>query len=241
MGTSVPLPELPVPLPWMSEEESKKAWMTVRDGDLLERLLVAHAARLDAPADVLEWGAGRSTLYYSDVLERRGLLGSWLALEHNRDFFTREIGPQLTSRPTVSYVLHEDAGGEALAPGDGAAVRAVIFDAGDLQPYDPERLEDRRADLDDYVALPASLGRRFDIVIVDGRKRRRCLLEASSLLSERGIAVLHDAWRPYYHCAFEAFAFARRIGDELWVGAQRDPDLAAILPEHAFGEHFEDG
>lgn len=237
MGTSARLPKLPEPLPWMSEEESEKAWMTVRDGDLLELLLLAHAARAGAPVDVLEWGAGRSSLYYSARLEEQGLLESWLSVEHNRGFFLSEIEPELARRPSASYVLSEDHV-PALAR---TTLTAVVFDGGDLQPYDPDREEDRRADLDGYVGLPASLGRRFDIVVVDGRKRRRCLLEASSLLSENGIAILHDAWRPYYQCAFGAFAFSRRVGDELWVGAQRDPALEEILPAHAFTEHFESG
>jgi hypothetical protein len=93
----------------------------------------------------------------------------------------------------------------------------------------------------DYVSLPASLGRRFDIVIVDGRKRRRCLLEASRFLSDNGIVILHDAWRSYYQCAFEAYESGTRVGDELWVAAQSDPDLGAILPRHAFEDHFDSG
>jgi hypothetical protein len=230
----------------MSEEESEKAWMTVRDGDVMEALLVAHAARRGSPVDVLEWGAGRSTLYYSGVLEGQGLLGSWLALEHNREFFIGEIAGALGDRPSASHLLSErvEEKPAALARDDGASetgprIRAVVFDAGDLRPYDPDREDDRRADLDAYVGFPASLGRRFDIVVVDGRKRRRCLLEASRLLSDGGIAILHDAWRSYYQCAFEAFAFATRIGDELWVGAQSDPDLGSILPPHVFEEHFD--
>ena len=165
MGTSVRVPALPPPLPWMSEEESPKAWMTVRDADLLELLLVAHAARIDSAVDVLEWGAGRSTLWYSGVLERQGLLGSWLALEHNREFFMGEIAPELTRRASASYLLSERLKEEDLlapapgggASGGGATLRAVVFDAGDLRPFDPGREDDRRADLDDYVALPASL------------------------------------------------------------------------------------
>ena len=249
MGTSVRVPALPPPLPWMSEEESPKAWMTIRDADLLELLLVAHSARVGSPVDVLEWGAGRSTLWYSDVLERQGLLGSWLALEHNREFFMGEIAPELMRRRSASYLLSERLQEEDLlvpAPGGGsseadATLRAVVFDAGDLRPYDPEREHDRRADLDDYVALPASLHRRFDIVVVDGRKRRRCLLEARQLLSDSGIVVLHDAWRPYYQCALETYPFALHIGDELWVGAGRDPDLGSILPQHAFEEQTYEG
>jgi hypothetical protein len=240
MGASVKVPALRNPQPWMSEEESEKAWMTVRDGDLMEALLVAHAARSESPVDVLEWGAGRSSLWYSKALDEQGLLGSWLALEHNREFFVGEIAEALSSRGSAAYLLSEQVKDDpaALAPA-GPTLRAVVFDAGDLRPYDPERPEDRRADLDDYVGLPASLGRRFDIIVVDGRKRRRCLLEASRLLTDRGIVILHDAWRSYYQCAFEAYAFGTRVGDELWVGAQNDPELGSILPRHAFEEHFD--
>src|SRR5689334_18724377 len=126
MGT---VPDLPPPQPWMSEEESEKAWMTVRDGDLLERLLIAHAARAGAPVDVLEWGTGRSTLYFTGALEQRGLLGTWLSIEHNRGFFVSEIAPQLAGREAVSYRLSENAG----EPGaEGARVTMVVFEGGDL-------------------------------------------------------------------------------------------------------------
>jgi hypothetical protein len=246
MGTSVQVPPLSPPLPWMSEAESHKAWMTVRDADLLESLFVAHAARHGSPVDVLEWGAGRSSLWYSSALAWQGLLGSWLALEHNREFFVGEVAPELTSRASAAYVLSERLGADGPEPGDGElnggpTLRVVVFDAGELRPFDPGREDDRRADLDNYVGLPAALGRRFDIVLVDGRKRRRCLLEASALLNDGGIVVLHDAWRTHYQCAFEAYPFARRIGDELWVGARCDPDLDSILPAHAFERHVEGG
>jgi predicted O-methyltransferase YrrM len=239
------LPSLPALAPWMSEQESEKAWMSVRDADLLELLLVAHAARSAARAKVLEWGAGRSTLWYSRALEQRNLLGSWVSLEHNREFFLSEVAPQLANHRSASYVLAENLGDGVRAPGlreehreeAAATVCAVVFDAGELHPYDPGREHDRQADLDDYVGLPASLDTRFDFVLVDGRKRRRCMLEAGRLLGDTGIVVLHDAWRTYYHCAFEAYRFSCRVGDMLWVGAQHDPDLGAILPAHAFRDH----
>lgn len=243
------LAALAPPEDWMSWEESEKAWMSVRDADLLELLLVAHCERLGRPARVLEWGAGRSTLHYSRVLEEHNALGRWLSLEHNRQFFTESVAPELAQRASASYLLAEDLTGAsptgappvgAVGAGpkaDAARVCAVIFDAGDLRPYDEDRLGDREADLDAYVKLPASLGERFDAVLVDGRKRRRCLLEASRLLTDDGIVILHDAWRKYYQCAWGAFAFSTRAGDMLWIGAQRDPRLNSILPAHAFENH----
>ncbi len=229
--------ELPAPAEWMSWVESEKAWMSVRDADLLEALMIGRAAELGRPLQVLEWGGGRSTLYFSVLLQTRGMLGSWLTLEHNREFFLAELAPRFAPRPDRRYALLdgpvEQLAGE-LPESSGGEVAAVVFDGGDLRPY--ERDADRGADLDDYVRLPALLGRRFDLILIDGRKRRRCLLEASRLLAPGGATVLHDAWREYYQCALGAFAQGTRIGDELWVGAQEPLELRAVLPAHAFEE-----
>lgn len=227
--------ELPVPAEWMSWVESEKAWMSVRDADLLEALLLSHAHALGRPIDVLEWGAGRSTLYYSGLLQTRGLLASWLTIEHNSEFFRAELASRFEPRPDRAYLLADpplEGHLVKLEPGGETVLSAAVFDGGELRPY--ENAADRDADLDDYVRLGALLGRRFDLVIVDGRKRRRCLLEASGLLSSQGIAVLHDGWRAYYECAFDAFADWQRIGDELWVGAQHPLELRSMLPAHAF-------
>jgi hypothetical protein len=227
--------EPPPPAEWMSWTDSEKAWMSMRDADLLEALMVGHALALGRPIDLLEWGAGRSTLFYSTLLQTRGLLAGWIAMEHNREFFTAEIAPKFEQRPDRHFHLIDDGGeveAERLGGQEAGSVSVAVFDGGDLRPY--ERSADRTADLDDYVRFPALLGRSFDLVVVDGRKRRRCLLEASRLLTSSGIVVLHDAWRPYYECALSEFSAGARIGDELWVGAQHELDLRAILPGHAF-------
>ena len=75
-------------------------------------------------------------------------------------------------------------------------VTAIVFDKGWLDPSDgnPKGQEHRARDLDDYVALPASLGLRFDLVIVDGRKRCRCLTESCLAPGETRVCV--DPRRP---------------------------------------------
>jgi hypothetical protein len=232
---------LPAPAEWMSWTESEKAWMSVRDADLLEVLLLSHARRVGRPIHVLEWGAGRSTLWYSALLDTRGLLGSWLAIEHNRGFFMQQLAPEFDPHPGRRYWLVEDPLelGSQLERDPGSLLAAAVFDGGDLRPFETGRLADRIVDLDDYVRLPSLLERRFDLVIVDGRKRRRCLLEAAQLLSAQGVTVLHDAWRTHYQCAFPAYASGTHIGDELWAGAQHPLELRAMLPAHAF-ETYED-
>ncbi len=71
---------------WWTEASSPKAWMSVRDADLLEALLHRQAVERTSPLRVLEWGSGRSTLWYTRYLEllRRDYL--WVTIEHDQDF-----------------------------------------------------------------------------------------------------------------------------------------------------------
>ena len=45
-----------------------------------------------------------------------------------------------------------------------------------------------------------------------------------------GVTLLHDAHRACYHCAFDAFASWRVLGDDLWIGAPRQTDFRDALP-----------
>jgi hypothetical protein len=147
---------------------------------------------------VLEWGSGGSTVHFTEVLRARGVAYEWLAIEHDRAW-----------HGMVSERLRDDP-----------RTQVVLFDAGNA------KLRPRDMPMDEYVGYPASLGRRFDIVIVDGRKRRRCLLTAKDLLTESGLAILHDAQRPYYQCAFGAYTTGEFVGRHVWVGtmARRLPN-----------------
>jgi Glycosyl transferase family 2 len=216
-----------------STRGSAKAWASGRDADLLEEILLRQARRLDGGLRVLEWGSGLSTVHYPAWLAEQGIRVRWITLEHDRQFFRQALEAELRKRD-ASIVLAEELGPDPDGVG-GSGITAVVFDQGPISPFDenPERYVHRATNLDHYVGLPARLGLRFDAVIVDGRKRRRCLLEAASLLAERGVAILHDAQRPYYHCAFGAFRSGRRIGDELWVGAQDETDFADLVPARA--------
>jgi hypothetical protein len=190
--------------------------------------------------NALEWGSGLSTLHYPEWLARRGVRVSWITLEHDRAFFRRYVEPALRERG-AQIVWSEELGDAGPTLGERAGVTAVVFDKGSINPIEGESpVADRVKDLDDYVALPATFGRRFHAVLVDGRKRRRCLGEAATLLEDGGIALLHDALRPYYHCAFAAFRSGRLIGDELWIGAQVETDFAGLVPREALGESTRD-
>ena len=148
-----------------------------------------------APLDILEWGSGGSTVYFPEFLSLTGIPFTWLSLEYNRRWYT--------------HVTETVAGMEADLLGP---VSVQLF------PVDNDRSKQMHTNMDEYVAYPASLGRKWDFILVDGRKRRRCLLEAVNLLKPHGVVLLHDAEREYYHCAFSAYQNGHFTARRLWKG-----------------------
>jgi hypothetical protein len=53
----------------------------------------------------------------------------------------------------------------------------------------------------DYCRMPVKLGEEFDIIIVDGRDRVNCCIQAVEALSSNGVIVLDDSERPDYRDA----------------------------------------
>ncbi|NNH75647.1 hypothetical protein HLB23_38335 [Nocardia uniformis] len=222
---------------WWSETESPKAWMSVRDADLYEALLHRIAERRGGrEVRVVEWGAGRSTLWYTAFLETLGVPFRWLAIEHDRRFVQEMLSEQVRQRRSAAVVAADTPVAEIVHAVEANATVVVHFDAGTLRPAVPGYEADRLADLDDYVSLPEALGFTADIAVVDGRKRRRCVEAAGRILDEDGVVILHDAWRTYYQPAWREFASHRRFGDEWAIGAHRQTDFSEFLPWHAWQE-----
>lgn len=215
-------------------EESAKAWMTGRDADLYEALLHKLAKlRNGKLLRVVEWGMGRSTFAYTSLLESIGAPYTWLAIEYNRQFF-ESMRASAGGRPNISFCYAEEGLDRLREQVRQPGIVAVCYDAGELLPDVAGRQADWRADLDAYVSLPADLGFECGLAVVDGRKRRRCVIQSATILDSGGYVLLHDAWRARYQCALKTFRSGRRIGDEWWIGSQRDTDFADVLPPHAF-------
>ncbi|MGV3686052.1 MAG: FkbM family methyltransferase [Daejeonella sp.] len=53
----------------------------------------------------------------------------------------------------------------------------------------------------DYSKMPASMGQKFDIIIVDGRDRVNCCYHSIPALGETGVVVLDDSERAKYNDA----------------------------------------
>jgi hypothetical protein len=215
--------------------------MSPRDADLLELITAGVARKVQEPVQVLEWGTGQSTLWLSHLLSRLGIQYVWITLEYDCEFFTNRIAPRLAERDDVITLVGEEAYQYMPYLRDPliSGMVAIVYDVGALYPWWFGYEAHRRVDLDNYVSLPSILHRRYDLIVIDGRKRRRCLLEASRILSRRGVVVLDDAWRINYSRAFEAFSWYTRIGDALWIGANEAQSILELpLPFHAFTEHL---
>lgn len=158
--------------------------------DILEIKKILRAyADTGRRLQILEWGAGGSTLTFPRFLQKLGADFRWTAIEHNPKWHGRL---------------------RAKAAEFGKLVRIHLI------PLEPQ--PDAYANLTRF-----SPDARFDIVIVDGRFRRRCLLRALDLLEPGGLVVLHDAERRWYHCSTEIYPHSKLIPKDkktrrLWLG-----------------------
>lgn len=164
-----------------------------------EEIRALERALLSLPARplrVLEWGSGGSTVYFTRFLREKNIPYEWVSVEYNKGWHER-----------IRSATEEDT-----------ATSVVLFDSGNgsiLQPDVP---------MDEYVNYPKTLGKEFDLILVDGRKRRRCLLAARELIVDGGFVFLHDAQREYYHSAFSVFPRSRFVSGRLWLGMVKTPN-----------------
>ncbi len=195
------------------------------DKKIFKRVFLQYAGK---SIRVFEYGSGRSTVYYSRYLASIGADFEWHAIDNSRDW--KEKVAQLVDRyglnDRVHLYLSEFAAFWEL-PGWSWQERLI--------PQDiclPEVIE--------YVEYPRRVAgeRGFDVIIVDGRFRRRCLLAASEVLAPGGLVLLHDAQRDHYHHSLENYKFGRffdvgnllgsKIKIKTWLGTVDDSRISDI-------------
>jgi len=141
----------------------------------IENTLVSLAEQKEC-LNILEWGSGKGTVYFSKFLKGENINFKWVAIEHFVPWYEK-----------VSAMLKEHN----------------LSDNVKCFLKSPTCEEDKNIqetlDLDEYINFPSTLGVKFDFILVDGRKRKECLEKASSILSPDSVVILHDAERPWYH------------------------------------------
>jgi hypothetical protein len=175
--------------------------MRYREIDVVQEVL-----RKLRPMSCLEWGAGRSTLYFPAMLPSGA---SWIAIEHDGKW-AQKIRD---SKPVANVQIH--------------SVPPNRF------PWTDDDQDGGRQDLSDYVEFPRRFG-PYDFILVDGRARASCIEEAFDLLQPHGVVLLHDANRPHYHRAFGPYANQFRLlghrakDGGIWLGS-KESDINEFL------------
>jgi predicted O-methyltransferase YrrM len=148
------------------------------------------------PSRCLEWGSGYSTLWFSRLL---GKDASWLAVEHDREWAGKVQRMNRDPNVTVAHV------------------------APNRFPWTDGHGDGAPQDLKDYVEYPSRF-EKYDFILVDGRARAACLVQARKILNADGVMVLHDANRAHYRealpvCRSSAlFLDWRKDEGGLWAG-----------------------
>ena len=167
------------------------------------------------PERCLEWGTGFGTLHFAN---RLGPSATWLSVEHDQGWAASIRAQNTGNRAEILW-----------APPATPAERRNEDDAEDNLVY--------AARLQDYVMAPRDRG-PFDFILVDGRARRNCFLQALGWLAPGGVLALHDANRPYlwdlqHHLAHSIHLTDYRDGEGGLLFGSQDRPVADWLDQEA--------
>jgi len=169
---------------------------------------------------ILEWGSGRSTVYYARYLKSSGINFEWYAIDNSREWYGNVL--KWLKKFNLTDCVH---------------LYLFEFKPFWLKPnwtwkmQHPQGFAPKEKNEIEYITFPATLGTKYDVIIVDGRFRRRCLLEAQKILETNGLVFLHDAQKEWYHSSTSAYKYGKfidsgylyvgggRIRSRLWIGS----------------------
>ena len=177
-----------------------KPWMDPDDIEILQEIMRAYA-RTGRPLDILEWGSGGSTLMCAELLHKLGVRFQWTAVEHHQSW-NKRVRSKLAARVKEKKI-----------PKGAVAVHFMPL-KGNGNTYVALPWIDGNPDESSDVPEMAAKCQRFDIIIVDGRYRRRCLIRARQLLKPNGLLLLHDAERSWYRCAMADYEHQAKLTEK---------------------------
>jgi len=170
--------------------ETKKPFMQDCEIEAFEKVLLGLNEKY---LDILEWGSGYSTVYFSEFLVDNDIDYKWDSLEIDVRWYIEivKLGLEYTK------------------------IDIHLFDEEILRIDDRRCL--RRFQMNEYVKFPSRLEKKFDLIFIDGSKRVRCLKEATKLLNPDGVVLLHDAQRPEYKEGMDLYD-GKILAGTLWLG-----------------------
>ncbi len=190
----------------------EKPLMTGKERRLYKSLLFDLSHR--QPLDIFEYGTGFSTLYFSRFLRSKGIRFHIHSVEHDKTWYLN-----IKRRIDRAHLAKD------------VTLHLSEFSPGFSAPQTSPEL--------DYIDMLRVLGMKFDLIVIDGRFRRRCLEMASSCLKPGGVVLLHDAERSFYHGPLGLFKYSAFIDGghfypfeprehKVWLGSLDNPDVERV-------------
>jgi len=139
---------------------------------------------------MLEWGAGDSTLFFSQYVKE------YISIEHKKEWYD-EIKPKINRRRPDNRF-------------DSVNNIKLHYVKPNLPPSHPRKPEEFL----DYINYVDVLNKKYDIVLVDGRVRPHCAYKVIPYLNENAVVFIHDFWqrrssgewaRSHYHWILEHY------------------------------------
>lgn len=208
--------------------------MTSYERKVYEKLLLSLKGR--APLDILEYGSGYSTIYFARFLHKNNIDFHIHAVDNSAQWYerVRALVEKNDLSDKISLYLFEFPRFWDKPGWDWRVTPAV----GQFAPKMKEEV--------DYINIPLALKKKFDLIVVDARFRRRCLEVAAQCLKPKGAVLLHDAEKEQYHCSMKLYQYAKffnsgpyypfePVRHKMWIGSLDNPlvtspELEKITP-----------
>ncbi len=204
--------------------------MTAVERNAFKTLLLKLSQR--GQLNVFEYGSGYSTLYFAKFLSKKGIQFSWDSVDNNLDWYHRVhqlIDQSGLAKHVSLHVFPFRPCFEKPHWRWEAAPRC-----GEFAPTQKEE--------QDYIELPSKLGKKYDLIFVDARFRRRCLEVALRCLRPEGVVFLHDAQKDHYRVNLAQYPHGRLLDSgkyfpgqrrkfNFWVGSLCAPTIAPFVEQ----------
>ena len=179
---------------------------------------------------IFEYGCGYSTIYYAQYLHNQGYQFEWHGID-NSDPWVRKVKGIIKFKSFYKNVFLYLKSFKPFWEKPGWNFSQPVK-CGYWKPTSESE--------EDYINFPAMLPVKFDIIFIDGRFRRRCLLITKQCLKQGGIVVLHDAQKEHYHSSLEHYPYQifinggrfypnQEICNAVWFGSNDNPNLIKAL------------
>ena len=186
----------------------------------------------DSPSlEIFEYGSGFSTVFYANFLKKRKIDFELTSIDNNREWHETVKNMVKDNKLDRSVSSHLSSFGPFWEKSNWDW--NIAPKPGEFAPRLKEEFE--------YINFPLNLGKTFDIILIDGRFRRRCLEIAPKCLKKKGIVFLHDAQKEQYHQPFSSYKYSKlfysgkyfpfdNYNFNFWVGSINNSIVDQLLP-----------